>query len=213
MEKGKFSYEMLYEVVAFLAKKKGATMEIYVDSIKKEIESERVMNAFLENFEKLSDDDQALMLHRLEKRRSELLKNTEAEKHSDVSGRFSLTCLVKKEVNELVKTKPIQLIIDNDCFEVNSWTDVSCRFVNYLVDKGDLRNMDLPLCPSERSQKAFVNSFGGQPEGVEAESNFIKVTDGFYVDSKYNAKYHLLNIWRTLKKLNIENKYEIIIVM
>lgn len=188
-------------------------METYVNSIKNEIESENVMNTLLEDFEKLSNDDQALVLHLLEKRRGKLQKNTRSEKYSDVSGRFSLSYLVKKEVNELVKTKPIQLIINNDCFEVNSWTDVSRQFIRYLVDKGDLRNMDLPLCPSDRSPKAFVNSFGGQPKGVEADSNFIKVTDGFYVDSKYNAKYHLLNIWRTLKKLNIVNRYEILIAI
>lgn len=213
MEEEKLSYEALSQIIKFLAKKEGVSMDMYVSSIQKEMASEAAMEAFFENFQRLSPTQQAQVMRALEKRVEGRPENVANPVRRATSGEYALVELVKKDVGDLVKTKPSGMKIDGVFFEVKSWTDLSCRFVKFLIDKKDLSSANLPLCPSDRSPKAFVNSYPGQPKGVDADSNFLKVVDGFYVDSKYNAKYHLLNIYRTLKKLNIESKYNILIVI
>ena len=211
MEEKKFSYERLSQIIKFLAKKEGVSMEIYISSVQKEMESEALMASFIENFQKLPATQQAYVMRALEKQAEGRQENVAKPIRRAALGEYALVELVKKDVGDLVKTKPCGMKIDGVPFETKSWTEVSCQFVKFLIDKKELTSADLPLCPSDRSAKAFVNSYAGQPKGVNADSNFLKVADGFFVDSKYNAKYHLLNIWRTLKKLNIESKYNILL--
>ena len=209
MEEEKFSYETLSSIVKFLAKKGGVSMEAYISTLQQEMESEALVESLIENFKKLSVTQQAQLMRALENKAESPKENVANPARSEISGEYALVELVKKDVGDLVKTKPSGMEIDGIPFETKSWTELSCQFVKFLIDKKDLCSADLPLCVSERSAKAFVNSYPGQPIGVDADSNFLKVADGFFVDSKYNAKYHLLNMWRALKKLNISSKYNI----
>lgn len=211
MEEKKYSYEMLSQIVKFLAKKEGASMEIYISSVQKEMESEALMASFIENFQKLPSAQQDYVMRALEKQAEGRPENVAKPIRRASTGEYTLVELEKKAVGDLVKTKPRGLKIDGVPFETKSWTDVSCQFVKFLIDKKDLSSADLPLYPSARSAKAFINSYKGQPNG--ADSNFIEVADGFFVDTKYNAKYHISNICGTLKKLKIETKYNIIILL
>lgn len=211
MEEKKLSYETLSQIINFLAKKEGVSMDMYVSSIQKEMVSEAAMEAFFENFQRLSPTQQAQVMRVLENRVEGRPENVANPVRRATSGEYALVELAKKDVGDLVKTKPRGLKIDGVLFETKSWTEVSCEFVKFLIDKKDLRSTDLPLYPSARSAKAFINSFKGQPNG--SDSYFIGVADGFYVDTKYNAKYHILNMWGTLKKLKIETKYNIIILL
>lgn len=211
MKEEKISYEALSQVINFLAKKEGVTMEMYVGAVQKEMASEAAMEAFFENFQRLSPTQQAQVMQALEKQVEGLQENIATPVRRATSGEYALVELVKKDVGDLVKTKPSGMKIDGVFFEVKSWTDLTCRFVKFLIDKKDLSSADLPLYPSARSAKAFINSYKGQPNG--ADSHFLEVADGFYVDTKYNAKYHISNIWGALKKLKIESKYNIIILL
>ena len=211
MEEEKLSYETLSQIINFLAKKEGVSMETYVSSIQKEMASEAAMEAFFENFQKLSPEQQALVVRTLEEQAAGRQEKVAKLNRGATSGEYALVELKKKDVGDLVKTKPRGLKIDGVLFEAKSWTEVSCQFVKFLIDKQDLRSTDLPIYPSARSAKAFINSFKGQPNG--SDSYFIEVADGFYVDTKYNAKYHISNMWGTLKKLKIETKYNIIILL
>lgn len=116
-----------------------------------------------------------------------------------------------KSISDLVKSKPVLLIINGETIKVKSWKEVSVEFIRFLINKNDLSVNDLPLCPNPRSAKAFVNSIPGQPPGSGKTGLFVKIADNFYVDIKLNAKYHILNIWRTLELLNLTQKYDIYI--
>lgn len=213
MEKAKYPYETLYRAVKFLAQKEGHSLEGFIGVINKKMESEALMQNLLENFQKLPSDKRAQMMRILEEQEARGAANAEGERSGALSGEYALEELIKMDVGELVKTKPRELRINGRTIKTKSWTDVSCEFVRFLVDAKDLRLEDLPVCPSDRSPKAFINSHAGHPKGVDAYSNFVEVEKGFFVDTKYNSKYHLLNIWRTLKKLYIESKYDIHITL
>ena len=130
---------------------------------------------------------------------------------STLNGEFKLKTL-SEYGNELSKTQPTGMYIENEKIYVKSWTDVTMFFVEYLITNGDLKQENLPFCLwRSRLSKEFINKTGKPSSG--SDGYFKKVKDGFFVDTKYNAKSHILNMIATLDKLSITNKYSIRIVV
>lgn len=136
--------------------------------------------------------------------------NTETAPSSKI---FPLSYFMGMSIADLTHTKPELLIINGESMKISSWKDLSIAFVRYLFSKKDLTMDHLPLCPNPRSSKAFVNFIPAQPPGSGKSGLFEKLSDQVYVDIKYNAKYHLLNIWQTLDFLGLRSKYDIKIAM
>lgn len=208
MEENKFSHEDLVEVIAFLAKEKNILPEEFINENKEKINQQKIESSDLfDKFTKLDKNQQHKILQQLE---NIICKNNNKKPTSSIVKKYDavpINELNYLDTNELVKTKPSVFFIDDKKFDVNSWADVTDNFVKHLIINGDITKYDLPFSNNDRSSKVYINSVGEQPNGKDGF--FHKIADGFYVDIKYNAKYHILNILRTLKKLSITNKYNI----
>lgn len=124
-----------------------------------------------------------------------------------------LSSFLDMPVSELTHSKPELLIINGESIKISSWKELILAFVRYLVSKKEITSDMLPLCPNPRSRKALINSIPAQPPGSGKSGLFEKLSDKFYVDIKYNAKYHLLNIWQTLDFLDLRPKYDVRIAL
>lgn len=121
---------------------------------------------------------------------------------------YELSELLGYGPGDLTGTKPVKLIINDRTYPVASWTELSKKFVGYLIENGDLTAAHLPLCP--RTDKAFVSARPAHPTGARGQDGlFSQIAQGFYIDTKYNAHGHVQNIHRTLEKLMVRNKYHI----
>jgi len=207
MEEGRIEHARLIEIIKFLASEKGIAMDIFIEEIETAIEKkkddtsnlmellmslpsaerEKILNEFMTPVQKTSKGDKL------------------STQSNSPSGRFQLKALEKFGINELTNTKPSKLYIDNKEMHIKSWSDATISFIGHLILSGDLRKDNLPLYLSDRSSKAFVNETGEKDK--DKDGIFKKVAEGFYVDVKYNAKYHILNMVRALERLNIASKY------
>lgn len=126
-----------------------------------------------------------------------------------VSGIHGLSYFLDFSISELTRTKPSLLIINGESFKVGSWKDLALQFVRFLAHKKELCRGQLPLRPNPRSRKAFVNFFPGQPPDSGRSGLFEKALEGFYVDIKFNARYHIMNIKNTLDFLGLAGRYDV----
>lgn len=85
--------------------------------------------------------------------------------------------------------------------------EATVNFVKNLIDNNDISSGQLPFKCNDNSTKIYINSNAAQTQGKDG--NFRYVCDRFYVDIKYNGKYHILNMLRTLEKLGVKAKYNI----
>lgn len=99
-------------------------------------------------------------------------------------------------------TRPYQLELDGESFEVDNWTDLSIRFIKQLIEKNLLTTSSIPIFNySDTRQKYFINS---EPEHAYPNMDAVwKKAGGFFVDTKYNARDHVRNIIHTLEHLRI----------
>lgn len=100
-------------------------------------------------------------------------------------------------------SKPKSLIIENNKIEVRNWSDLSIKFVSWLMKNNYLEINKLPIYNAAKRDKYFINV---KPEHENPEKDAAwKEVGGFYIDVKYSTKMHIKNIISTLEQLNIEN--------
>ena len=97
--------------------------------------------------------------------------------------------------------KPRALIIRNQIIEVSNWTDLSIKFVEWLIKNDLLNKSKLPIYNYSETNKYFIN-YAPQHKIAEKDGQWNSVAN-FYVDTKYNADCHKKNIVHTLKHLGI----------
>ncbi|MCH5277392.1 MAG: hypothetical protein J1E80_06105 [Desulfovibrionaceae bacterium] len=179
----KFSVDELFEIIEFLAKENNSSPEEFIHEIKKKINKHYI---------EVSKPSQYTQRH--------------------INPQFSLEKLSKLEMSELSKTKPSAIIINKNKIEVNSWTDATINFVKILIINGDIKQEDLPFYLDDKQKTIYIDSIDNKQLNGK-DGGFREVDEGFYVNIRYNAKYHILNIMKVLKNLSISEKYEIRIVI
>lgn len=107
-------------------------------------------------------------------------------------------------VNEsLGGSKPKSLIIDNNNIEVRNWSDLSVKFVSWLISNNYIKTKGLPIYNAARGDKYFIND---RPEHENpAKDAAWKEVGEYYIDVKYSTKMHIKNILSALEQLNIEH--------
>jgi hypothetical protein len=96
---------------------------------------------------------------------------------------------------------PKELIINNQSIAVSNWTDLSLKFVAWLINNRMLDESKLPIYSYSERDKYFINLV---PEHKVSEKDGQWNSIGnFYVDTKYNADCHKKNIIHALKHLRI----------
>jgi len=100
--------------------------------------------------------------------------------------------------------RPKALIIQNRTIKVSNWTDLSIKFVEWLIESNSLKVSNLPIYSYSERDKYFINS-KAQHKIAEKDAQWNTVLDKFHVDTKYNADGHKKNIIHTLKHLGVHN--------
>lgn len=205
-----YSPDELWRVLTYLAARKGSSVENFVDDCLLAMRNEEI-DSLASHFLDLSEAEKERFFAKLGLS-YDFSKKEEAPASSPppcvTPKKYSLEQLKDMEVGELVKSKPSRLWINQTSYEARSWKDVCALFVQALLKNNLLNRNLLPFYPSGSSRKAFINSFPSQPNGSRA-GLFVKVADNVYVDIKQNAKYCVLNIWRTLLALQLQDKWKV----
>jgi len=115
---------------------------------------------------------------------------------------FSISELEKMHLDK--DDRPKALIIQNRTMEVSNWTDLSLKFVEWLIESNFLKVSNLPIYSYSERDKYFINS-KPQHKIAEKDGQWNTVLGKFYVDIKYNADGHKKNIIHTLKHLGMHN--------
>ncbi|PAP76952.1 type I restriction endonuclease [Rubrivirga marina] len=102
------------------------------------------------------------------------------------------TLLSLREGADLGNTKPRFLVIGGDRLDAASWSAASVAFVRWFVERGHLRREDLPVPTYSKRGKCFVSDHPGHAD-PDKHGAWTEV-DGFYVDTKYNAMGHVMNM-------------------
>lgn len=113
--------------------------------------------------------------------------------------------------SDLIGTKPVLLKINNDNFEVKSWSDVDKKFVAWLIDHEILKEHHLPIPASKSKKKYFINSTN--QHASPADAKWEKIRDGFWVDVKFNAECHIKHLYQTLEKVGALNKVKVSLII
>lgn len=88
---------------------------------------------------------------------------------------------------------------------VDDWTDLSLRFVHWLIQNNHLSTGTLPVDNHARCGKYFIN---GRAVHKHAEKDGLwKQVGPYYVDTKYNAGAHIKNILSTLDQLGVTDPH------
>ena len=203
MEIDTFSHEDLMSVIRFLAKEKNISPEDLIFSILKRIDEEKTeLSNIMNKISQLDKSDQdKLKIHI-----NDVIERSNQRKNC-LSDPKSLQYLSVLDTEELVKTSPKILYINNDKFFVKTWAEATDIFVKRLIDDKYVTKDILPFFNSDKTSKAYINNTNKHQN--EKDGVFHKIYDGFYVDIKYNAKYHILNMLRTLNKLSVQHIYDI----
>ena len=98
--------------------------------------------------------------------------------------------------------RPMSLTIQGHTIGVSNWTDLSIKFVEWLIGNNLLTKSNLPIYNYSESDKYFINSTP-QHKIAEKDGQWNSVMDNFHVDTKYNAECHKKNIIQALKYLCI----------
>ncbi|PWN06475.1 hypothetical protein [Rhodohalobacter mucosus] len=111
-----------------------------------------------------------------------------------------------KHADRLFKSKPASVRIDENEFEVNSWTEFDEAVIRWFLENGLLNQSMLPI--DATSNKYFINSKPRHKlETYDGQWN--KVEEGIYFDSKYNAPSHIRNILNLTEMLAPSLKHKI----
>lgn len=99
--------------------------------------------------------------------------------------------------------KPIEFTSGTTSIAVSDWTELAKEFVRWLIEKGHLKNKNLPVHNHAKKGKYFINL---KPEHKypEKDGYWYKINN-VHVDTKYNAEHHVKNIISTLDQLGIYN--------
>lgn len=202
-----FSIQELWQALTFLAGQKGLEPEKFITNILQE----QKMNELLNLFSTLDEEQKQHILSKLginAESKRKLSPPTPSEQACEESKRYSLNQLLSLEPADMTKSKPKKIWINSVPIEVKNWKEVAVNFVKALLSQNLLQKKDLPFYPNPASGKAYINSIPRQPIS-SYDGLFVKVDEDFYVDYKYNAKYHILNIWRTLEKLGLQDEWNV----
>ncbi len=127
---------------------------------------------------------------------------TPAPPNSSPSGKtYSLSELESRELDK--EYKPRTLIIEGQNIEVKNWTELSTKFVEWLIKKEYLVENNLPIYNFSERDKYFINNVA-RHKIAEKDGQWKPVVD-FFIDTKYNANCHKKNIIYALKYLEIYN--------
>ncbi|MCH5277281.1 MAG: hypothetical protein J1E80_05535 [Desulfovibrionaceae bacterium] len=204
-------YEELLEKVSFLINQEKFDPDTLLNDIQKkiqEIKSKNAIDEIKKTYQNLPLEKQKKFLDKHSSSQEEIIYN---KKKENVKIIFNINELYTWETSELVKKKPKKLCIDQYSYDVKHWSELTCLFVKFLITHGDLKKENLPI-RFHKTGKAFVNSIPKQPSDANgSDGMFREVADGFYVDVKYNVRYHIMNMVNILKKLSIPQKYNIYI--
>lgn len=203
MEDKTYSQEDLVSVIKFLAKEKNILPDELISIIMKKIDEEKLeLSNIMDKISQLNKVDQEkLKLHI-----NDIIEKSN-KKDNVLLDPKSLQYLSTLGAEDLVKTSPKLLYINNEKFFVKKWAEATDIFVKRLIDDKYITIKMLPFFNTDKTSKAYINNTDRHQNGKDGV--FHKIYDGFYVDIKYNAKYHVLNMLRTLKKLSISHIYDI----
>ncbi len=96
----------------------------------------------------------------------------------------------------------MSLIIQGNTFQVSNWTDLSIKFVEWLIMHNFLTESKLPIYNYSESDKYFINS-SPHHKIAEKDGQWNSVMGNFHVDTKYNAECHKKNMIQALNHLGI----------
>lgn len=113
---------------------------------------------------------------------------------------YSLSELKNKHLGK--EYRPLSLTIQGHTIHVSNWTDLSIKFVEWLIQNNFLTLSKLPIYNYSESDKYFINS-SPQHKIAEKDGQWNTVMGFFHVDTKYNAECHKKNMIQTLKHLGI----------
>lgn len=120
---------------------------------------------------------------------------------TSISGKtYSLSELKNMHLSK--EYRPESLTIQGNTINVSNWTDLSIKFVEWLIKSNYLTKDKLPIYNYSESDKYFINSVP-QHKIAEKDGQWNAVMDNFHVDTKYNAECHKKNMIQTLKHLGI----------
>jgi hypothetical protein len=113
----------------------------------------------------------------------------------------------KLPINKLLEmrldkhAKPHKLQLDNQEFNVQTWTEVCKYFVEWLIMKNLLTIDKVPILNGAKRDKYFINT-APKHKNYERDGAWQKVGK-FYIDTKYNAGAHVKNLLYTLNYLGV----------
>jgi len=112
--------------------------------------------------------------------------------------------------DQLVKSKPASILINETKYEVNSWTEFDGIVIKWFLDNGLLNRSMLPIFAT--NNKYFINS---KPKHkIESyDGQWNKVDEGIYFDSKYNAPSHIRNVLNLTDQLATNQRCQIKILI
>ncbi|MCD6535186.1 MAG: type I restriction enzyme HsdR N-terminal domain-containing protein [Deltaproteobacteria bacterium] len=121
--------------------------------------------------------------------------------NTSISGKtYSLSELKNMHLGK--EYRPASLIIQGHTIEVSNWTDLSLKFVEWLIKSNFLTKSKLPIYNYSESDKYFINS-SPRHEIAEKDGQWKSVMGNFHVDTKYNADCHKKNMIQALNHLGI----------
>ena len=101
------------------------------------------------------------------------------------------------------RIRPLKFVDGTSEIRVSDWAELSLIFVNWLIQKGHLTKVNLPIPNHANRGKYFINSepFHKYPE-KDGDWHHI---GSFHIDTKYNAQAHVNNIISTLSYLGVHS--------
>lgn len=112
---------------------------------------------------------------------------------------------LRRRVNLGRDTRPAELQIDQQVFMVDTWVDLCIRFVEWLIKSQHLSRKDCPISVGSQSRnKYFINT---EPvHRIKEKDGQWKKVGQFWVDTKYDAEYHVRNLIGALRKLSVNEE-------
>jgi hypothetical protein len=87
--------------------------------------------------------------------------------------------------------------------QVDRWADLDRLVVAWLVREGHLTKNKLPIHNHAKGGKYFINDRPGHSR-EDLDGDWCEV-EGFYVDTKYNARSHIKNLLAALEQLDLRD--------
>jgi hypothetical protein len=104
-------------------------------------------------------------------------------------------------------SKPTKIVINETEYDTKNWTDLCKKFVLFLIENNYLTESNLPIYTFSGKDKYFIAK-EAKHKNQGLDGKWIQVGN-IFIDVKYNAKYHVKNILKTLDSLNIQNDINI----